>query len=87
MNQNRLMKERTAEIQAQLEKEKMWWEHKRAGIQSEFMKEIGVEEKPVEKAVEGRKNGSSDDDAVLVDAGGPAQAQGGAAKKKKGGKK
>ncbi|KAH9825435.1 endoplasmic reticulum translocation complex chain SEC66 [Teratosphaeria destructans] len=80
MNQNRILKERMAEMQAQLEKEKAWWETKRAGIQSEFMKEIGVEEAPVRQAP--KKNGSSDDDAVLVDADTPGETQGGGKKKK-----
>lgn len=83
MNQNILIKERTAEIQAQLESEKAWWDGKKAGIQSDFMKEIETEGKPAETVQ--RKSGS-DDDAVLVEAGGPAQTQGGG-KKKKGGKK
>ncbi|EMC95208.1 hypothetical protein BAUCODRAFT_46154, partial [Baudoinia panamericana UAMH 10762] len=82
MNQNLLIKQRTAEIQAQLEQEKAWWEKKRAGIQSDFMKEIGAEEaedgkaQPPEAPLQQKKNGSSDEDAVLVEAGGPAQAQG-----------
>ena len=80
MNQNNLMKERVAEIQAQLEAEKAWWDNRRAGIQSDFMKELETDGKPVEAPQ--RKTGS-DDDAVLVEAGGPAQAQGGKKKKPK----
>lgn len=62
-----------------MEAEKAWWDSKRAGIQSDFMKELETNGKPVEPAQ--RKTGS-DDDAVLVEAGGPAQAQGGSKKKK-----
>lgn len=87
MHQNHLIKQRTAEIQSQLESEKAWWEKKRAGIQSDFMKELEEDGngngKPTEP-VAPKKGGSSDEDAVLVEAGGPAQAQGGAGKKKKG---
>jgi len=85
VNQSIIIKERTAEIQAQLESEKAWWEKKRAGIQSEFMKELDeADGKPAAPVSQGRKTGSSDDDAVLVEAGGPGEAQGGSAKKKKG---
>ena len=70
MNQNIILKERVAEIQSQLESEKAWWENRRAGIQSDFMKELETDGKPVEVAQ--RKTGSSDDDTVLVEAGGPA---------------
>jgi len=83
MNQNRILKERMVEIQAQLESEKAWWQNKRAGIQSDFMKELEADSKP---PAEPKKTVGSDDDAVLVDVGGPAQAQGsgGSIKKKKG---
>ncbi|KAK3719018.1 Translocation protein S66 [Vermiconidia calcicola] len=81
INQNNLLKERVAEIQAQLDAEKAWWENRRAGIQSDFMKELETDGKPAEAAP--RKTGSSDEDTVLVEAGGPAQQQG-TVKKKKG---
>jgi translocation protein SEC66 len=68
-------------VQSQLEAEKTWWEGRRAGIQSEFMKELESDEKPPD-TIPQRKNGS-DDDAVLVEAGGPAGAQGGKKKKAK----
>lgn len=79
MNQNRLVRERIAEIQGQLGQEKEWWEKRRAGIQSELMKELEEEEGSGTKSTAEPKNrGSSDDDTmVLVDSGGPAQAQGG----------
>lgn len=79
MNQNRLVRERMAEIQGQMETEKEWWEKRRAGIQSDFMKELEQEEgRGAKMAAEPKNRGGSDDDAmVLVDSGGPAQAQGG----------
>lgn len=81
INQNNLLKERVAEIQSQLEAEKAWWDNRRAGIQSDFMKELETDGKPVESAAARKK--SSDDDAVIVEAGGPAGSQG-TGKKKKG---
>lgn len=90
INQNRLLKERTAEIQAKLEGEKRWWEQKRAGTKSELLNELGLEDdaRPVEVAEALPKKPSSDDEAVLVeaDAEGPsaANAQQGSIKKKKG---
>jgi translocation protein SEC66 len=82
INQNILIKQRTAELQAQTESEKVWWENKRAGIQSSFMKELEEgSEAPAEKRPETR---SSDEDAVIVESGGPsAQSQGGKKKGKK----
>lgn len=80
MNQNLLIKQRVAELQEQLDSEKAWWETKRAGIQSDFMKELEADGKAVDAAP--KKAGSSDDDTVMVEAGGPAQAQGGGKKKK-----
>ncbi|KAK3072600.1 Translocation protein S66 [Teratosphaeriaceae sp. CCFEE 6253] len=88
MNQNLLIKQRMVEIQEGLEAEKSWWETKRAGIQSDFMKEVAAEEKPAEisaaNAPVPRKTGSSDEEAVIVEAGGPAQAQGSLRGKRKG---
>ncbi|KAF2164307.1 hypothetical protein M409DRAFT_25186 [Zasmidium cellare ATCC 36951] len=86
INQNRLIKERIAELQSQIESEKAWWDKKRAGISSDFMKEL-EDESNASKAVEAaiaaaKKSGSSDDDAVLVEGGGPGIAQGAAKKNK-----
>ena len=84
MNQNLILKNQVAEIQSKLETEKAWWENRRAGIQSDFMKELETDGKPV--AVTPRKTGSDSDDAVVVEAGGPAQDQGSIRKRaKKGG--
>lgn len=78
INQNEILKQKTAEIQAQLDAEKEWWAQKREGVRADFMKEIEGEGKPVETQ---RKTGS-DDDAVLVEAEDSAPQGGG--KKKKG---
>lgn len=91
INQNYLIKQRTADMQAQLESEKAWWENKRAGIQSQFMKELeggNENERPTSSAgpAAAKKTGS-DDDAVMVEGGGPAQAQGGGGGGKKKNKK
>lgn len=80
INQNDILKQRTAEIQVQLDAEKEWWEKKREGVRSDFMKEIEGDEKPAETQ---RKTGS-DDDAVLVEAEDSAPQGGGGGKKKKG---
>ena len=82
MNQHDIIKERLAEIQAQLPADKAWWENRRAGIQSDLLKELETDGSG--KAVEPvRPKTSSDDDTVLVESGGPAGAQGGSKKKKK----
>lgn len=67
-----------AELQAQTQFEKQWWERRRAGIQSDFMKEL--DESTKTPAATGAK--TSDDDAVLVEGGGPGGQQGGGKKKK-----
>ncbi|KAK5124246.1 hypothetical protein LTR85_001949 [Meristemomyces frigidus] len=89
INQKIILKQRAAEIYAKLDSEKAWWERKRAGIQSDFMKELEEDDTPLAKPAiaEKKKSGSSDDDAVLVDAGGPAQPQGAGGTKKRKGKK
>lgn len=75
INQNILVKQKIADMQSQLESEKVWWENKKAGIQSQFMQELEGNERPTSSA--GPKKNGSDDDAVIVESGGPAQAQGG----------
>jgi len=80
MNQNIVLKNHIATIQAKLEPEKSAWEARRTDIQSNFMKELDMNGTAAENAP--RKTGSESDDAVLVDAGGPALDQG--SKKKKG---
>jgi len=80
MNQNRIIKERVTELQAQAESEKSWWESKRAGIQTEFMKELDEEEATA--AADDSKMADSED-AVLVESGGPTGSQGSKKKKSK----
>ena len=87
INQNILLKARIAEMQAELDADKAWWENKRAGIQSQFMAELEGDEQDAAAAMlppaqQQQKGG--EEDAVLVEAGGPAQAQGGSGGKKKG---
>ena len=102
MVHNQSLREKVAEIQAEGKSDREWWEHKRATIQSNFMKELD------EDTVSGPTSGStlnstpsglksastpaekagSDEDTVLVEGGGPATS--GSAKgntKKKKGKK
>ncbi|KAI5365872.1 Putative translocation protein Sec66 [Septoria linicola] len=94
INQNRLLKERIAELQATTQAEKDWWEKRRTGIQANFMKELDEDEAAEAQAAEAAvakaqaQQGSSDEDApVIVEAGGPGSAQGGLRGKKKGAKK
>lgn len=89
INQNRILKERIAELQEKTEAEKAWWEKKRAGMQIDIGAETGekdVDAKAAQQTSTPKKT-SSDDDAVMVEAGGPGSAQGGGKKKGKGGKK
>lgn len=73
INQNRLLKEKVAELEEKTEAEKAWWDKKRAGISSSFMKELE----------ESQTKAEGQDDAVLVEAGGPGSTQGGGKKKGK----
>lgn len=63
--------------------EKAWWDKKKAGIQSDLMRELEMEGKPAEAAAGPKKTGS-EDDAVMVEAGGPELGQGEGKKKGKG---
>ncbi|KAF7185823.1 Translocation protein sec66 [Pseudocercospora fuligena] len=93
INQNRLIKERIAELQATTEAEKAWWDEKKSKTSASFMKELDDEaaEKAQAEALAAAaakaKNRSSDEDTVLVESGGPGSAQGSMRGKKKGGKK
>ena len=75
------LRKRTDEIQAQSAVEKAWWDERRAGIQSEFLKELDGPGQKKTGATSAEKG--SDEDAVLVE---PADGQQ-QAKKKKSGKK
>jgi translocation protein SEC66 len=55
MAQNNHIRERLNEIEAKAPAEKEWWETRKAGIQSEFMKELDEEKV------------KSDEEGVLVD--------------------
>ncbi|EME79068.1 uncharacterized protein MYCFIDRAFT_121946, partial [Pseudocercospora fijiensis CIRAD86] len=77
INQNRLMKERIAELQATTEAEKAWWDEKRSKTSASFLKEL--DEAAAQKVGAGAakgKHGSSDEDTVLVESGGPGSTQG-----------
>lgn len=87
MNQNILIKQRLTELKEKLEGEREWWDDRRQGIQSDFMKELEMDSDGKLGSLEAAKKNSSDDDAVLVEVGGPAGAQGAGGKKKGKGKK
>lgn len=70
MAQNTHIRERLGEITSKSAEEKEWWEKRKAGIQSDFMKELDEE-----------KLKSSEDDAVLVEGGRPAGSVGKGGKK------
>jgi len=74
MAANAIFKKRVAEIQAKVPEDKEWWERRRASMQSELLREEGIES-PVTPV------GNSEDDAILVEGGGPAA---GSVRKKKG---
>lgn len=77
--QNTALKKRMAELQAQKESEKEWWEARKKTIESEFMTELEGEKKAPSR--------TSDDDTVLVESGGPVDATSSQKKNKKKGKK
>lgn len=86
MVHNQSIREKVAEIQAQGKSDREWWEHKRATIQSNFMKELeedtisgptsGSTSSPAPSGVRSASTSAekvgSDDDTVLVEGGGPA---------------
>ncbi|KIW07932.1 uncharacterized protein PV09_01839 [Verruconis gallopava] len=86
--QNQMLRKRLAELQAQKESEKEWWENRQKSIQAEFMKELESDNVETATTAQHAKTPSrtSDDDAVLVEGGGPADKgiQQGGGKKKKG---
>ncbi|KAL2018874.1 hypothetical protein VTK56DRAFT_299 [Thermocarpiscus australiensis] len=73
---NKALRDRLEEIEAQTEREKEWWEKRRASIQNEFMKELDESDKAQAKA-------GSEDEPVLVEAHTPSAGSSGASKKKK----
>jgi translocation protein SEC66 len=91
---NQLIRKRMDELQATRDSEREWWDHKKASIQSDFMKELDEDTASVtssnanvaaSKAIPAGSR-ASDDDAVLVEAGGPVDKSSGGGKKKKKGK-
>ena len=96
MVNNQIIRDKVAEIQAQGQEDKIWWEKERQSIQSGFMKELeeeGARNSSVAKKSPGSpdKMGNSDEDTVMVEGGGPANGtttpSGGTSRKKKKGKK
>lgn len=88
MHHNAILREKLASIQAKGKKDREWWDQKKATIQSNFMRELGEDEKENLKppTASPADRPGSDEDAVLVEGGGPAAsgASKGAAKKRKG---
>jgi translocation protein SEC66 len=86
INQNRILKERQAELLATREAEKEWWEKRKEGIKTQLLVELDEEDAKKENKTPSTpaKKGGSDDDAVLVEAGGKADGNTnkGSAKKK-----
>ncbi|KAK3311263.1 Sec62/63 complex, subunit Sec66 [Chaetomium strumarium] len=76
---NKALRDRLEEIEAQTERDKEWWEKRRASIKREFMKEL--DEESSEKA---QVKAGSEDEPVLVDTDTPSATPSGASKKKKG---
>jgi translocation protein SEC66 len=76
---NKALRDRLEEVEAQTERDKEWWEKRRASVKTEFMKELDMEES--EKAP---IKAGSEDEPVLVDTDTPSATPSGASKKKKG---
>ncbi|KAI4206585.1 MAG: hypothetical protein LQ348_000907 [Seirophora lacunosa] len=85
MHHNAILREKITSIQARGKRDREWWHQEKATIQSNFMKELGDDEKENAKSatVPGMDKGGSDEDAVIVEGGGPA-APGSSRKKRKG---
>ncbi|KAI4116004.1 MAG: hypothetical protein LQ345_003505 [Seirophora villosa] len=85
MHHNAILREKITSIQARGKRDREWWHQEKATIQSNFMKELGDDEKENAKpaTVPGTDKGGSDEDAVIVEGGGPA-APGSSRKKRKG---
>lgn len=61
-----MLRDRLDEIEAQTERDKEWWEKRRASIKNEFMKELDEEEEQQQQQQQQSKAGT-DDEGVLVD--------------------
>ncbi|KAL8718523.1 MAG: hypothetical protein Q9225_004353 [Loekoesia sp. 1 TL-2023] len=91
MHHNAILRAKLNDIQAKGKRDREWWDQEKATIQSNFMKELGEDEKENAKpaATSGADKAASDEDAVLVEGGGPAASgvssgSKGAGKKRKG---
>lgn len=87
--QNTMLRKRVAELQAQKDSEKEWWENRKKSIEADLLAELD-ESSAVDAGQKKAPSRTSDDDTVLVESGGPADAKGqrhsGGGKKKKKGK-
>ncbi|KAL9020976.1 MAG: hypothetical protein Q9185_001803 [Variospora sp. 1 TL-2023] len=74
MHQNAILREKITSIQAKGKRDREWWDREKATIQSNFMKELGDDEKETAKpaTVTGTDKAGSEEDAVMVEGGGPA---------------
>ncbi|QDS67798.1 hypothetical protein FKW77_006904 [Venturia effusa] len=85
---NQLIRERMADLQAQKDAEKEWWEKKKEAIRAELMDELEEGQTPTPAPKAGSRTSDTSDDTVLVESGGPADKSAAtAASKKKKGKK
>lgn len=60
-----MLRDRLDEIEAQTERDKEWWEKRRASIKNEFMKELDEEEQQQQQQQQSKAG--TDDEGVLVD--------------------
>jgi translocation protein SEC66 len=82
------LRKRLADLQAQKESEKEWWETKKKSIEADLLAELDEPSTVGESVGKKAPSRTSDDDTVLVESGGPVdvkgQQQSGGGKKKKG---
>ncbi|KAL8905315.1 MAG: hypothetical protein Q9207_002706 [Kuettlingeria erythrocarpa] len=74
MHHNAILRDKLASVQAKGKKDREWWDQEKATIQSNFMRELGEDEKENSKpaAASPADKIGSDEDTVLVESGGPA---------------
>ncbi len=88
MHHNAILRDKLASVQAKGKKDREWWDQEKSTIQSNFMRELGEDEKEISKptTTSPADKIGSDEDTVLVEGGGPAAsgASKGAGKKRKG---
>ena len=86
MMNHTILRQKIADVQAQVVSEREWWDKRRASIQSDFMKELDVNSAATSSSkptTPGERIGS-DEEAVFVEGGGPAAAGKGSTRRKKG---